>query len=387
MSAVLGETDYKSTGFNNLNLVQEDDSYCSGCNGSFELSFQTTTIGTAEGIRGVGLLIKGHAPNVPFFAFITFADGATENVALPVAGNYWGVAAPERIQKIHFGLTMGGTTTSGSFVIDDLTIGDVCDADADCDDGDLCNGAETCEAEACVPGTPLDCGDGNACTDDSCDPGTGCVNTNNVAPCEDADMCTVDTVCAEGVCGGGGALDCVDDDVCTEDLCDPGTGCGNAAIAGCCKSDADCDADQTCNVDSNTCEALMSTDSTTTTSGEPDTTTTDGVDTTTGGDTTTGDLPGTSTSTTSTTGEPGTTGDDSESGGQPVTTTNPDAPTTGGGAGESSGTTAAGSDSDTDSDTGGVIDDGGCGCRQTGGDHLLGFLGLGLGLLSRRRRR
>ncbi|MCY1060506.1 MYXO-CTERM sorting domain-containing protein [Nannocystis sp. SCPEA4] len=392
MSAVLGETDYKSTGFMNLNIVQQNDTYCSGCNGSFELSFQTTTIGTPEGIHGVGLQVFAHDLNVPYFAFITFADGTTANIALPAAVSFWGVAAPERIRKIHFGLTMGGVTTSGSFVIDNLVIGEGCQEDADCADDDMCNGAEACVDGACTAGTPLDCGDGNVCTDDTCDPGSGCVNTNNVAPCEDADMCTENTVCADGVCGGGNALDCADDDVCTENTCDPGSGCGNAPIDGCCKADGDCAADQICNVDSNTCESPMTTDGeTTTTTGDDttttgDETTTGGVDSSTTGVDTTG--PDTTLGPDTTTGEPGTTAEPTGTGsGGPVTTTaGPETPTTGDAGETSNGTTAVDSDSGTDS--GGADDDGGCGCRQDRGDRLGGFLiSLGLGLLVRRRRR
>ena len=51
-----------------------------------------------------------------------------------------------------------------------------------CDDGDVCNGAETCDpATGCVAGTPLVCDDGNECTDDVCDPVDGCVYTWNMA--------------------------------------------------------------------------------------------------------------------------------------------------------------------------------------------------------------
>lgn len=38
-----------------------------------------------------------------------------------------------------------------------------CDADARCDDGLSCNGAEACEEGACVPGDPMDCGPGGSC--------------------------------------------------------------------------------------------------------------------------------------------------------------------------------------------------------------------------------
>src|SRR5689334_6165792 len=50
-----------------------------------------------------------------------------------------------------------------------------CAVDADCDDGDACTGAETCDVASatCVAGTPVGCDDGDVCTDDACDPATG----------------------------------------------------------------------------------------------------------------------------------------------------------------------------------------------------------------------
>jgi cysteine-rich repeat protein len=44
-----------------------------------------------------------------------------------------------------------------------------------CDDGNVCDGAETCDpATGCKSGTALVCDDGDACTTDGCDPGAGC---------------------------------------------------------------------------------------------------------------------------------------------------------------------------------------------------------------------
>ncbi|HLY37866.1 MAG TPA: beta-propeller fold lactonase family protein [Candidatus Binatia bacterium] len=47
---------------------------------------------------------------------------------------------------------------------------------ASCDDGDVCNGAETCRGGLCQAGTPLDCDDGDPCTRDTCDPIGGCMH-------------------------------------------------------------------------------------------------------------------------------------------------------------------------------------------------------------------
>ncbi len=44
-----------------------------------------------------------------------------------------------------------------------------CETSEDCQDGQRCNGAEQCIAGMCFIGTPHDCDDGNACTEDICD--------------------------------------------------------------------------------------------------------------------------------------------------------------------------------------------------------------------------
>lgn len=62
-----------------------------------------------------------------------------------------------------------------------------CTSDGACSNGNACDGVETCNAHGgCVVGTPLTCDDMDACTADSCDPGSGCVFQNT---CEGA-CCT-----------------------------------------------------------------------------------------------------------------------------------------------------------------------------------------------------
>ncbi|MCH9685206.1 MAG: hypothetical protein K0V04_27470, partial [Deltaproteobacteria bacterium] len=82
----------------------------------------------------------------------------------------------------------------------------VCSTDADCGDGDACNGDERCEDNACLPAAQ--------------------------------------------------PLSCDDDDVCTADACDAATGCSNADIVGCCVGDADCAIDEICDTGANTCVPL-----------------------------------------------------------------------------------------------------------------------------------
>lgn len=120
MSAVLGETDYVSTGFNNLNIVT-GESYCAGCNGSFRLEFTSTSVGGANGVFGVGMDVFA---NSGYHAFVTYGDDSTEDILITTPGNgFFGVTAAEDIKSIHFGLAGGGTTIDGYYQIDNLTIG------------------------------------------------------------------------------------------------------------------------------------------------------------------------------------------------------------------------------------------------------------------------
>ncbi len=106
-----------------------------------------------------------------------------------------------------------------------------CSSDADCTDGNACNGAETCQGGVCVAGLPLDCNDNNPCTRD-CDPAVGCVNTPlpNGTGCSDGDACTRGETCQGGLCTGGAPRDCDDHNPCTADSCDSLAGCQHSAL-------------------------------------------------------------------------------------------------------------------------------------------------------------
>ena len=95
--------------------------------------------------------------------------------------------------------------------------------------GDTCHPADDCQGGSCVPGTPLSCPpDTDVCTQDFCDPSSGCVHQPI------ADCCHNDT-------------ECNDHDNCTRDACDPNTHlCTNAlidpfALCTSCSVDTDCD--------------------------------------------------------------------------------------------------------------------------------------------------
>ncbi len=98
-----------------------------------------------------------------------------------------------------------------------------------CDDGDPCTRGDVCVGGACMGGPKLDCDDGNACTDDVCDPVDGCVYFDNDGPCDDGDRCTINDVCVDGQCMAGEDKPCLDADPCTIDSCEDGE-CVNESI-------------------------------------------------------------------------------------------------------------------------------------------------------------
>ena len=102
----------------------------------------------------------------------------------------------------------------------------------DCDDKTVCTTGDTCQAGKCV-GTPIECGDNNPCTSDSCDAETGCKNAPVSGTCNDGDACTGPDVCGNGVCAGP-QVSCDDANVCTGDSCDPKVGCSHAILSGPC---------------------------------------------------------------------------------------------------------------------------------------------------------
>jgi len=72
-----------------------------------------------------------------------------------------------------------------------------CNRDSACDNGNLCDGAETCPNRVCLPGVPVNCNDGDACTRDSCARATGACSSVPL-DCDDGDACTLDA-CVAGL--------------------------------------------------------------------------------------------------------------------------------------------------------------------------------------------
>src|SRR5207245_1949642 len=121
---------------------------------------------------------------------------------------------------------------------------------ASCRDGNGCNGVETCQAGVCTGGTPLGCNDNNACTTDSCDPATGCrhVPVVNGTPCGDGNVCNGAETCQAGACSAGTPLNCNSSSPCTTDTCDALAGCQHTALPNgtSCSDGNACDGAETC---------------------------------------------------------------------------------------------------------------------------------------------
>lgn len=102
-----------------------------------------------------------------------------------------------------------------------------------CNDGSACTTNDVCTRGRCVGGPSFNCEDDNPCTDDACDPTTGCVHSPNTLPCDDGDACTTEDACQDGHCTGGRAIECDDGDDCTTDGCDSAIGCTHTRNGAC----------------------------------------------------------------------------------------------------------------------------------------------------------
>jgi hypothetical protein len=115
-----------------------------------------------------------------------------------------------------------------------------------CDDGSACTTGDICGGGSCHAGAPVVCNDNNGCTDDSCNPASGCVYTNNTNPCDDGNACTTNDTCGGGSCHGGNAPNCDDGNGCTDDSCNPASGCVHTNNSNPCDDGNACTTNDTC---------------------------------------------------------------------------------------------------------------------------------------------
>ncbi len=120
--------------------------------------------------------------------------------------------------QVRFSANDGVATGQGSVIeaaVDNVFVAAStnCFANADCDDGDGCNGDEVCSNGLCFAGLPPVCDDLDACNGlEICSNGM-CIAGDPVE-CDDGDACNGIEVCSNGVCLAGSPIECDDDDAC-----------------------------------------------------------------------------------------------------------------------------------------------------------------------------
>lgn len=147
------------------------------------------------------------------------------------------------------GLCPGGEfcTTGGCIA------GDPCNVDADCNDGVACNGIEVCDLSLgvpgfCAPGAFIDCDDAVPCTIDYCVEPGACANEPFDGLCNDGNVCDgVETCDALLGCEAAAPPVCNDGIACTNDGCDPLTGCFNNPQNFLCQDGSFCNGAEVCN--------------------------------------------------------------------------------------------------------------------------------------------
>lgn len=132
----------------------------------------------------------------------------------------------------------------------------VCRAAAgECDDAEYCNGSTVdCPADdfktAGMPCTD----DGNECTDDECDGAGNCAHPDNTASCDDGDFCNGPDTCSGGSCSVNPGDPCASDP--HHPHCNEGNEKCDCWMDGECEDSLWCNGDDFCGVGSGTCYHL-----------------------------------------------------------------------------------------------------------------------------------
>jgi hypothetical protein len=95
--------------------------------------------------------------------------------------------------------------------------------------------SNVCEAGRCQE-VVADCDDDNPCTADACDAVTGCGHTpldgTGIDGCDDGQACNGAETCTASTCNQQPSPECDDDDACTDDSCNDVSGCTNVQRTG-----------------------------------------------------------------------------------------------------------------------------------------------------------
>ena len=201
--------------------------YRTGAESQFELDYAMDGAGPFTSIGALTHVVSGGQANLPWPGrtagktyewYVDVSDGASVTTGPTWSFVSSGACTTPAECEDHNPCTTDACD-GGSGVCTHTAVPGCCQVDGDCDDHNLCNGTETCNTltGSCVAGTPVTCQDGNPCTADACSALTGqCVYTpaNEGLGCDDLLDCTINDVCASGVCVGT-------DDCPGQWVCDP----------------------------------------------------------------------------------------------------------------------------------------------------------------------
>jgi hypothetical protein len=159
----------------------------------------------------------------------THTPGASYQELVEVVGGNGGQRSSEAVSQ-RTGAAAGTVLVNGTFsgnadwagLAVEVRLDDTpaCSNDAQCSDGQFCNGVEACVAGGCQAGSPVNCSDGVTCTADSCNESTdSCTHTLQDAACNDGLFCNGTESCTAGGCQAGTPIDCGDSVGCTIDSC------------------------------------------------------------------------------------------------------------------------------------------------------------------------
>ena len=135
MNAVRRLTRYRTTFFMNFDEVIATPNghiYAGGfTSGSFQLDFTAPSLG-GSGVHAVGFDFANNLP-MPYVAFVTFADGSSQNFVLHASAfqilspppDFFGLISSIEITGIHIGLPDGGATSNNLFAMDNLSVASV----------------------------------------------------------------------------------------------------------------------------------------------------------------------------------------------------------------------------------------------------------------------